>query len=55
MLIKEWMSKSVITIESKDSLNDAIKLFQTRVILLLERVDTANEPLSRLFSVFDIG
>lgn len=35
MLIKEWMSKPVITIDSKDSLSDAIKLFQTRVISML--------------------
>ncbi|MCP4719415.1 MAG: CBS domain-containing protein [Desulfobacteraceae bacterium] len=35
MLIKEWMSKSVITINHDDSLNDAVKLFQTRVISML--------------------
>jgi len=35
MLIKEWMSKSVITIDNKDFLNDAIKLFKTRVISML--------------------
>ena len=35
MLIKEWMSKSVITIDDNDSLNDAIKLFQTRIISML--------------------
>jgi acetoin utilization protein AcuB len=35
MLIKEWMSKSVITINQDDSLADAVKLFQTRVISML--------------------
>jgi len=35
MLIQEWMSKSVITIDYNDSLTDAIKLFQTRVISML--------------------
>ena len=35
MLIKEWMSKSVITIDNKDFLTDAIKLFRTRVISML--------------------
>ncbi len=35
MLIKEWMSKSVITIDQEKSLNDAAKLFQTRVISML--------------------
>jgi len=35
MLIKEWMSKPVITIKNKDFLNDAIKLFKTRVISML--------------------
>jgi acetoin utilization protein AcuB len=32
MLIKEWMSKPVITITHDESLNDAAKLFRTRVI-----------------------
>jgi acetoin utilization protein AcuB len=32
MLIKEWMSKPVITINHDESLNDAAKLFRTRVI-----------------------
>ncbi len=35
MLIKEWMSKPVITIKNKDFLNDAAKLFKTRVISML--------------------
>lgn len=35
MLIKEWMSKSVITIDHDNSLTDAAKLFQTRVISML--------------------
>ena len=35
MLIKEWMSRSVITINSDDSLNKAAKLFRTRVISML--------------------
>jgi acetoin utilization protein AcuB len=35
MLIKEWMSKSVITIDHNESLNDAAKLFRTRVISML--------------------
>jgi len=35
MLIKEWMSKPVITINNKDFLNDAAKLFKTRVISML--------------------
>lgn len=35
MLIKEWMSKSVITIDHNDSLNHAITLFQTKVISML--------------------
>lgn len=34
---------------------DLLPLMETDLILLLERVDTANEPLSRLFSVFDIS
>ena len=35
MLIKEWMSTHVITINTDNSLNDADKLFQTRVISML--------------------
>ena len=34
---------------------DLLPLMEKDLILLLERVDTANEPLSRLFSVFDIA
>jgi hypothetical protein len=34
---------------------DLLPLMEKDLILLLERVDTANEPLSRLFSVFDIS
>ncbi len=35
MLIKEWMSKPVITINHDASLNEAAKKFQTRVISML--------------------
>lgn len=35
MLIKEWMSRSVMIIESHDSLTDAAKLFETRMISML--------------------
>lgn len=35
MLIKEWMSKPVITINHDESLNEAAKRFQTRVISML--------------------
>ena len=35
MLIKDWMSKSVVTIDHLSSLNDAAKLFRTRVISML--------------------
>ncbi len=35
MLIKEWMSRPVITIESDDSFHTAAKLFRTRVISML--------------------
>ncbi|MCD4721985.1 MAG: CBS and ACT domain-containing protein [Desulfobacula sp.] len=35
MLIKEWMSRTVITIDSDESLNDALKLFRVRVISML--------------------
>lgn len=34
---------------------DLLPLMEKDLILLLERVETANEPLSRLFSVFDIS
>jgi hypothetical protein len=34
---------------------DLLPMMEKDLILLLERVDTANEPLSRLFSVFDIS
>lgn len=34
---------------------DLLPLMEKDLSLLLERVDTANEPLSRLFSVFDIA
>lgn len=35
MLLKEWMSRSVITIDQEKSLNDATRIFQTRVISML--------------------
>jgi acetoin utilization protein AcuB len=35
MLIKEWMSRSIITINEDNSLYDASKLFQTMVISML--------------------
>lgn len=34
---------------------DLLPMMEEDLVLLLERVDTSNEPLSRLFSVFDIG
>jgi len=34
---------------------DLLPMMENDLILLLERIDTANEPLSRLFAVFDIG
>jgi hypothetical protein len=34
---------------------DLLPAMETDLILLMERVETANEPLSRLFSVFDIS
>lgn len=34
---------------------DLLPLMEKDLMLLLERVNTSNEPLSRLFSVFDIG
>ncbi len=35
MLIKEWMSSTVFTMEDNESLSDALTLFQTRVISML--------------------
>ena len=35
MLIKEWMCSTVLTMEDNESLSDALKLFQTRVISML--------------------
>lgn len=35
MLIKEWMTRIAITIDSDESLNDALKLFQVRMISML--------------------
>jgi len=35
MIINEWMSRSVITIDSNDSLTDALRIFQTRIISML--------------------
>ncbi|WP_022666428.1 CBS and ACT domain-containing protein [Desulfospira joergensenii] len=40
MLIKDWMSKSVVTIDPKDSMNDAAKLFRTRVISMLPVINS---------------
>ncbi len=34
---------------------DLLPLMEKDLILMLERVDTSNVPLSRLFSVFDIS
>lgn len=34
---------------------DLLPLMETDLMLLLERMNTSNEPLSRLFSVFDIS
>jgi hypothetical protein len=34
---------------------DLLPLMEKDLILLLERVNTSNEPISKLFSVFDIG
>lgn len=39
MLIKEWMSRSVVTINHENSLCDASKLFQTMVISMLPVVE----------------
>ncbi len=35
MVIKEWMSRPVITIDYNESLNDAAKMFRTRAISML--------------------
>ncbi len=35
MLIKEWMSKTVITVKDDDSLSDTIKLFQQKIISMV--------------------
>lgn len=42
MLIKEWMSKPVITIRHDESLNDADKLFRTRVISMLPVINNGD-------------
>jgi len=34
---------------------DLMPLMEKELILMMEKVDTANEPLAQLFSVFDIG
>ena len=34
---------------------DLMPHMEKELILMMEKVDTANEPISRLFSVFDIG
>ena len=34
---------------------DFLPLMEKELILMMEKVDTANEPLSQLFSAFDIG
>ncbi|WDP91314.1 MAG: hypothetical protein HUN04_17070 [Desulfobacter sp.] len=34
---------------------DLLPEMEKELVLLLDRVETANEPLSRLFSVFDIS
>jgi hypothetical protein len=34
---------------------DLLPLMEKDLMLLLERMNTSNEPLSRLFSVFDIS
>ncbi len=41
MLIKEWMSRSVVTINHENSLCDASKLFQTMVISMLPVVENS--------------
>jgi hypothetical protein len=34
---------------------DLMPLMEKELILMLEKVDTANAPISQLFSVLDIG
>ena len=34
---------------------DLMPLMEKELILMMEKVDTANEPLAQLFSTFDIG
>jgi len=34
---------------------DLMPLLEAEMMLMTEKVDTAHEPLSRLFSVFEIG
>ncbi|MEH0018327.1 MAG: hypothetical protein V6Z89_01680 [Desulfobacter sp.] len=34
---------------------DLLPIMEEDLVLLLDRVDTANEPLSRLFSVFEVS
>jgi len=44
MLIKEWMSKPVIMINHDESLNEAAKKFQTRVISMLPVIKDGKPP-----------
>lgn len=34
---------------------DLMPLMEKELVLMMEKVDTANEPIAQLFSVFDIG
>jgi hypothetical protein len=34
---------------------DLMPLMEKELILMMKKVDTANEPIAQLFSVFDIG
>ncbi len=34
---------------------DLLPLMEKQVMIMIEKIDTANEPLSHLFSVFDIS
>ncbi|MBW1642158.1 MAG: hypothetical protein JRJ76_04905 [Deltaproteobacteria bacterium] len=34
---------------------DLMPLMEKELLLMMEKVDTANEPLAQLFSTFDIG
>jgi len=34
---------------------DLMPYMEKELILMMEKVDTANEPISQLFSIFDIG